>query len=124
MSTKTVLLTSTSAHDRGFNYRLANKQLAHFDMPAYALNVPVEFASDEAYASFKVQAAKYFNGDFPVLIEGKSSAGTAEKINEKAEKKRAKDINDKAEKSTVPVTEATMDSGVNVTIEVETGAKK
>lgn len=121
--TKTVLLTSTSAFARGFNYRLDNKQLAHFDMPAYALNVPVDFPSEEAYASFKHQAAKYFDGEFPVLIEGKAAAGKAEKINEKAEKARAADINDKAQKATKPVIDATKDSGVKINIGIETGVE-
>jgi len=120
---KQVLLTSTCAYARIFNCRLANKQIFSFDMPAYGLNVPVDFPSEEAFEKFKTnEGLKYFVGEFPVLLEGKKSAGIAEKINEKAEKKRAKEITEQAEAAVKPVTEATQDSGVSVSIEVETGA--
>jgi hypothetical protein len=121
--TKTVLLTSTSSHPRGFNYRLKNGQLARFDLAEYALNVPVDFPSEEEYESFKVQAAKYFQGEFPILIEGRATASKAETINEKAEKTRAKRIRDKADAAVSAVAEATLDSGVKLSFDVESNKK-
>lgn len=120
-----VLLTSTSDRTIEFNYRLPNKQIATVTIPAYALNHSVYFASEELFESFKAQNKLYFAGDKPVLLEGKESGAKAEKIFTAREKETAKKITTKAKEATDQIAAATQDSGVKVSVEVEsTGAGK
>ena len=120
-----VLLTSTSDKNIEFNYRLPNKQIATVTIPAYALNHSVYFASEDLYESFKTQNKIYFAGDKPVLLEGKESGSKAEKIFNAREGETAKKIIKKAKEATDQIAAATQDSGVKVSVEVEsTGAGK
>ena len=118
------MLTSTSDRTIEFNYRLPNKQIATVTIPAYALNHEVYFASDELYESFKQQAAIYFAGDKPVLLEGRASGAKAEKIYTDRETGNAKKITARAKEATDKVASATQDSGVKIAVDVDaTGVK-
>lgn len=119
------ILTSTSDRNFEFNYRLSNGQVATVCIPAYALNHEVAFPSDEVYALFKNQNHLYFEGDKPVLIEGKASGAKAEKIYTERENTRARAIKKSADAAVEQVASATQDSGVKINVEVDaTGGDK
>lgn len=118
------ILTSTADRTIEFNFRLPNGQVATKTLPAYALNHEVNFASEEEYASFKAQAAIYFAGDKPILIEGKASGVKAERIFEDREKTRAKKIKADADAAVDQIASATQDSGVKLGISIETTGEK
>lgn len=119
-----VILTSTADRTIEFNYRLSNKQVATVVIPAYALNHKVYFPDESVYSSFKTQAHLYFEGDKPILIEGKASGAKAEKIYTEREKTNAKKITAQAKEDTEKVVSKTQDSGVKIAVDVDaTGAK-
>lgn len=114
------ILTSTSDRNIEFNYRLSNGQVATKTIPAYALNHEVYFADESDYENFKRQAAIYFAGDKPVILEGKATGSKAERIFTEREKGRAKAIKASADAAVEHIASATQDSGVKLGIEVET----
>lgn len=113
------ILTSTSDRTIEFNYRLPNAQISTVTIPAYALNHEVYFADETLYESFKRQAAIYFAGDKPILIEGKSTGSKAERIYVDREKASAKKITANAKAAADQVSSATQDSGVKINVEVD-----
>ena len=113
------ILTSTSDRNFELNYRLPNGQVTSKFLPAYALNHEVNFSSDEEFAIFKQQNHIYFEGDKPVLIEGKASGAKAEKIFTEREKGNAKKITANAKAAVDQVASATQDSGVKLSVDVD-----
>lgn len=113
------ILTSTSDRTFELNYRLPNGQVTSKILPAYALNHEVNFSTDEEYAIFKQQNHIYFEGDKPIIIEGKASGSKAERIFTDREKVNAKKINASAKAAVDQVASATQDSGVKLSVEVD-----
>ena len=113
------ILTSTSDRNFELNYRLPNGQVTSKFIPAYALNHEILFSTDEEYETFKSQNHIYFEGEHPVLIEGKASSAKAERIYDAREKVNAKKITAKAKEAVEQVASATQDSGVKINVEVD-----
>jgi hypothetical protein len=86
---KEIILNNTTGKYFNLSYRMPGQalQILHIEVIAYALDFKVSFPGEEYYLEFKKQNAHYFEGENPILIEGKVKVRKLEKINEEGEKK-------------------------------------
>ena len=114
-----IILSSSSDRNIEFNYRLPNGQMNTVCVPAYAINNEYTFPSEELYESFKRQNIIYFTGDDPILSEGRATASGLERTFNSREKANAKKITTSAKAAADHVANATQDSGVKISIDVD-----
>jgi hypothetical protein len=118
------IFTSTWDRVLELNYRLPNKQIMTVVIPAYALNQEFYFPNEELYEACKRQNAKYFEGESPVILEGKSSGAKAEKMYTEREKKTARKISAEVDAAVESITGTVEETGAKIAVTVESGGRK